>query len=420
VPPLKQLYESFPLNLMRENRLVFFTGWAIAMAAVIGIEVLQDQQFRWRHWFWLAATLPAAFGGWCLIRAFSFPEHWQQFLTANRPSETRETLKWFHAVYLGGSVLSMLALMLWLTVWRGIFRFRWFACAVGLLATAEVIVMAYNVNPQADPAMYYPRQSMLEYLANAPPGRICAVHCLPACLTEIYGLLDVRGYDAVDPGRLVELLLQTQSNLLKNPSDEAGVLQEYFPRQFPSPITSMMNLRYLIFPGKPPPGRHPRFATDGYWLYETTKFLPRAFVPRHVEVITDSHLRLQFLSQPDLDPQDIAVVESPIPRFNQPAQGTVRIAHELPSHITIEFDMQSPGMIVLSDLWDSGWKARVNGVETPVLRANHAFRGVIVPAGKGILQYDYEPASFFDGLWIAIGAAAILAIWAGISWRSLR
>jgi hypothetical protein len=420
LPPLRQLYDSFPLNLMRENRLVFFTGWAIAMTGVIGIEVLQDRQFQWSPWFWLAAALPAAFGGWCLVRAFSFPDYWQQFAAATEPSAARKTLEWFHAVSLGGFALSILALLLWLAIWRGLFRYRWFVWAVGLLATAEVIAMGYNIYPQADPALYYPRQPILEYLADAPPGRVCAVHCLPACLPEAYGLHDVRGYDGIDPARLVDICLQTQANLLHNSVDEGGVLQDYFPRQFPSPITSMMNLRYLIFPGTPPPGRHPRFAKEGYWLYETTKFLPRAFVPRHVEEISDPQLRLQLLAQPDFDPQDVAYVESPIPQFNQPAQGTVRIAHELPSHITIEFDMQSPGMIVLSDLWDSGWKARINGIETPVLRANHAFRGVIVPAGKGILQYDYEPASFFDGLWIAIGAAAILAIWAGISWRFLH
>jgi hypothetical protein len=198
------------------------------------------------------------------------------------------------------------------------------------------------------------------------------------------------------------------------------VLQDYFPRQFPSPITRLMNLRYLIFPGPPPPGRHPRFASDGYWLYETSKVLPRAFIPRHIEVVTDPQLRLQLLGQPNFDPADMAYVESPVPHFDRPAEGTVSILHELPSHVTIQFDMKTTGVIVLSDLWDSGWKAQVNGIETPVLHANHAFRGVVVPAGKGILQFDYQPESFFAGLYIAASAAAILTIWAALSWRSIR
>jgi uncharacterized membrane protein YfhO len=53
----------------------------------------------------------------------------------------------------------------------------------------------------------------------------------------------------------------------------------------------------------------------------------------------------------------------------------------------------------------------VNGVETPVLRINHAFRGVAVAAGKGILQYEYEPGSFYLGLKIAACAGGVLLIW---------
>ena len=274
LPPLKQLDESFPLNLMRENRLVFFTGWAIAMAGVIGIEVLQEGHFRWKRWFWAAAAVPTALGIWCLVRANSFPDRWQQFVSMNQPSAIRETLSWFQSVALGGFFISVLALMIWVAIWRGLFRLRWFVWTVGLLATAEAIAMGYDVYPQADPALYYPRQPMLEYLAKAGPGRVCAVNCLPACLPEAYWLFDVRGYDGIDPARLVDVCLQTRPNLLKNPENEAEALQGYSPSQFPSPITRMMNLRYLIFSGAPPPGRHPRFATEGFWLYETSKFLP--------------------------------------------------------------------------------------------------------------------------------------------------
>jgi uncharacterized membrane protein YfhO len=136
-----------------------------------------------------------------------------------------------------------------------------------------------------------------------------------------------------------------------------------------------------------------------------------------VEVQTDRQRRLQLLGRADFDPQDVAYVESPVPRFDTPIQGTAAITHEVPSHVTIKFDLKTPGMIVLSDLWDSGWVARVNSAAAPVLRADHAFRGVVVPAGKGILQFDYQPISFYGGLWIAIAAAIALAIWGGISWR---
>jgi uncharacterized membrane protein YfhO len=95
----------------------------------------------------------------------------------------------------------------------------------------------------------------------------------------------------------------------------------------------------------------------------------------------------------------------------QPALGEAHISGELPSHVTIEFNMQTPGVIVLSDAWDEGWHARINGAETPVLRANYMFRGVMVPSGKGTLQFDYEPAGFYQGLKCAAVAGIILLAW---------
>jgi uncharacterized membrane protein YfhO len=124
---------------------------------------------------------------------------------------------------------------------------------------------------------------------------------------------------------------------------------------------------------------------------------------------------LQLIGQPDFNPAEISYVESPGKELDQPAQGDAKIIGELPSHLTIEFNMQTPGVIVLSDLWDEGWQARVNGTEVPVLRVNHAFRGVLAPAGKGVVQYDYEPPSFFRGLKLASAAGAILLIWSVLS-----
>jgi hypothetical protein len=402
LPPLKQIYDEFPLNLMRENRLVFFTGWAIAMCAVIGLDSLRDQSFRWSQWFWTMAAVVIALGAWCIVRAASAPEHWQEFLKTTQPRDPAAILNWFQEVYISGAILCAIALLTWLALWRGVWARPWFFRTVALLAIAEVVAFDYNAYPQTDPQLYYPPQPMLQYLANASPGRVCAVHCLPACLPEIYWLYDVRGYDGIDPSRLIDLCVLTQPNLLRNSSDEGGVLQDYYPRQLVSPITNLMNLRYLILPGKPAV-RHPQFVTDGYWLVENRQCLPRAFIPRHVKYISD------------FDPADVAFVESPVPHFDKIAQGTVNIVSELPSHLTLEFNMQSPGMIVLSDLFFPGWKARVNGVQTPVIRADHAFRGVIVPSGKGTLQFDYEPESFYGGVFLAFLSATALLTWAGLS-----
>ena len=117
-------------------------------------------------------------------------------------------------------------------------------------------------------------------------------------------------------------------------------------------------------------------------------------------------------SWPDFDPEAGCVCRVSGPTLNGPADGEATITQESPCHITIEFEMRTPGVVVLSDTWDAGWHARVKGTQTNVLRMNHNFRGVVAPAGKGVIQYDYEPASFYLGVKIAAAAAGILLIWA--------
>jgi len=73
-----------------------------------------------------------------------------------------------------------------------------------------------------------------------------------------------------------------------------------------------------------------------------------------------------------------------IPRknLNSPAASQAQIIQETPNHITISYNLSSPGLIAISDLWDGGWRARANGVESKVLRVNHAFRGVELPPAQ--------------------------------------
>ena len=71
--------------------------------------------------------------------------------------------------------------------------------------------------------------------------------------------------------------------------------------------------------------------------------------------------------------------------------------------------MDTPGLVVLTDMWDKGWHATMNGEPVPILRTDHALRGVVVPEGTAILKFTYAPANLAWG-WVLFGlAAAVLA-----------
>jgi len=410
LPVLKQLYELFPLNTLRENRLALASGWGIAIMGVIGLDAIEPDMPR-RRWFWAAAAVSLALGFWCLIRVFQAPAELTRIVATHPKAWGNQVSQSFAETSLRGVGLCVLALVVWATIIGRLYKYRCVGWGIGLLAVFQLIGSDYGIYPQCNPSEYYPRQPILSDLSQAPAGRVCGVFCFPANLPETHGLLDVRGYDAATPQRLVQLLALTQPALLRNALAQSNVLQGYFPRNFPSPITRMMSLRYLIFTGPVPQGREARFASDGYWVYEDPHCLPRVFIPRRVRVVDDPQRRLALLAQSDFKPTEVAYVESPGTNLEEPAQGEARISWEIPSHLTIDYNMATAGMIVISDLWDGGWHAKVNGVDAPVLRVNHAFRGVVVPAGKGVVQYDYIPVDFILGLEVAGIGAALVIIW---------
>jgi hypothetical protein len=259
----------------------------------------------------------------------------------------------------------------------------------------------------------------LHEVAQSAPGRIIGYKCLPANLAMMCGLRDIRGYDAVEPARFIELLAgatdprssvhpyaQTQELVPK-----AGFTPEGTFRL--SPVFDLLNVRYVVFRGSPLPNTHPAFQGPDYWVLVNSNALDRAFIPRRVETVGESKARLEKLASPAFDPREVAYVEEPVDLPGR-CQGQADIVNEIPTRVTVAVRMETPGLVVLADLWDAGWRAYLNGQRVPILRANHAVRGVVVPRGSGTLEFRYEPASFAWGLRLAALAGVALLGWGGI------
>jgi hypothetical protein len=179
----------------------------------------------------------------------------------------------------------------------------------------------------------------------------------------------------------------------------------------------MLDVRYVIFRGVPPPEVRPAFQSPDYWVLVNSNALPRAFVPRRVEIVANPAVRLQKLASPEFNPRTVAYVELPV-GLPPSCRGTADIVEEIPTRVKVAVNMETVGLVVLADLWDKGWRAYLNGKPVPILIANHAIRGVVVPAGRATLEFRYEPASFALGLRLAALATVILISWIGVSvWR---
>jgi uncharacterized membrane protein YfhO len=74
--------------------------------------------------------------------------------------------------------------------------------------------------------------------------------------------------------------------------------------------------------------------------------------------------------------------------------------------------------------YDRGWKAYIDGAETPIIRTNYMLRGLSVPAGKHDIRFAFHPASYYTGRTLGIMASFVLLallLWAGVmEWRNAK
>ncbi|HVM48524.1 MAG TPA: hypothetical protein VMU04_10885 [Candidatus Acidoferrum sp.] len=431
---------------------------------------------EWRRWFWFPAALLACLCAWCGHRVLNLPEPIATLLANDIlqriPAEwvhdmegVRQVQAWYARHYAAAAAWCGIGLAAWLVLWwrtrshpsarapspalrgtahasrpepgRDAFHrvpipppqdsrdavervpTRWLFPVAAALAFGDLLWFAHGRSVQCDPALYFPPVPVLDAVAHSAPGRVIGYNCLPASIVAMRGLHDIRGYDSVDPARLVDLLA-----LAAGPESRSytyALTQDMAPRKEITPhgelrlppVLDMLGVRYVIGRGAPPPDARPAFQGMGYWALVNSNALPRAFVPRRVEMVTGTRARLEKLASPQFDPREMAYVESPVSLPGE-SRGSARIVEEIPTRVTVSVRMETPGMVVLADLWDTGWRAYWNGHRVPILRANHAVRGVVLPAGEGTLVFRYAPASFAWGLGLAGLAVLVLVGWAGL------
>lgn len=437
MPGVVQLLRLPGLNMMSHNRFVFVTSFAIIALAAIGLDVLSRGELKRQRWFWLPILVLVALLLWCIYRATVLPEPLAtQLATSLQEGKkldfvldlagVRAAQTSFVRGYVVATVLCLLGIAGWLLLWFRAAAARWLVAPLAALLLADLLWFAYGRNGQFAPGLYYPPVPTLQQIAQAGPGRIIGHKCLPAMLNQMCHLNDIRGDDGVEPARLIDLAMMAANP--KMPIFEYAMTQWLVPKIVAdrdeafrlSPVLDMLNVRYVIFRGSPPANLKADFSSPDYWAIVNRRAMPRVYVPQRAETVSDETTRLGKLASGDFDPRQVAYVEEPI-ELGGPCRGSAEITDEIPTRVTVSADMQTPGLVVLSDLWDSGWKAYRNGEAVPILRTNHAIRGVPMPAGKGTIEFRYEPASLAWGLRLCgLALCACLAWAAAVAWNSHR
>ena len=297
------------------------------------------------------------------------------------------------------------------------------AVALLIITSLDLFVVHGDYNPTIAPEQVFPSVSAVRLLQEAGKEGVFRVTGVNLALmpnsSMVFGLSDVRGYDAVAPKRYMEVMGLVEGSVRLN---HYSLLQ-----RVDDPLLDLLNVVYalsdkpldgkweLVYAGEPGSG--------DVKVYRNHDALPRAFVVHQAEVVSDAVQSLARMNDDDFDYHTTVLLEGDEQELtaglnltpNSSASDAI-ITHYEPDRAEVTSHTTSDGFLVLSDGYDPGWQAELDDRPVKIYIANHAFRAVALPAGEHRVTFTYDPTALKIGLgvsllaWTSVAGASVWLI----------
>ena len=170
-------------------------------------------------------------------------------------------------------------------------------------------------------------------------------------------------------------------------------------------VLNMLNTKYIIYPKD-----NSKMASRNYEAFGN------AWIASDIKWVSTPNEEIDAIA--DTDVKNVAIVNNEFKNlvgdFNAtPTEGTIQLVDYKPNELKYSFDSSKDELVVFSEIWTKkGWKMWIDGVESPLFRADYILRSAIIPAGQHEVVMRYEPSIWRIGN--AIQLITSLLILAGL------
>ena len=434
-PVWRIFYEVVPgISLFRAPSMaIFLTGFASATLAGMGVDsvarLVGDQERQKRVLVWLGgATGLLVLTGLLALSGILF-ELWGWLMSPDLVGGSAVALEtarphivrgFFTAALLSGAVTGV--------TW-GAFREIGGGVALVLLLTGLVAVDQMRVN-----APFVRTMDPARVTVPSPSERFLLDRTREEGPFRVFSM--VQGGQDVNPASFqVELAAGHHPNDLGRYRELIGMEGSGIPEhlaQFNPNVLGVLNVRYILWPDAqygPLEGVEPLAQTrlaDGQAWTSVYPYpgLPRARVVGRAQVVPEGQALSRMLDSDRFDPEREVILEEepPISLSEKDILYDVRWIERTPDRLVLEVETTGPGILVLSENWFPAWRASVNNVAAPILRADHTLRAVpLAEEGRHRVEMWYASRQLNRSLLLSIVSLLLLTgsgFWSGI--RGIR
>jgi hypothetical protein len=396
-PLLQLLFDTAPpFRLFRIcSRYVFLVQVSAAVLAARGFEALSRLRDPGRKLAW-ARKLAAPLAAVAVLVAFAWPR-------LKAPSSHDEA----RSLVLGGVVT--LAFVLGATLRPRV------APALGAMMAFVVATDLGDATQRAgvlhegrfDPRSSYVSSEWVQrFQAEVDQDRIFDEFGLAWRAGNRLGLRDLRGY--LEPLAL-QRVLDVYAQLGKTPQ-----------------VLGLFNVRWLLHAPHPVVGKTHNFIKSADSLtgithrdgavYEVVEHAPYAYWVQGTRVEHTAAAAIARLGALDRRGELVLAEEDVGPvaqeqRLEHAPRRDATLERRSFSSLRFAVDAPAAGYVVVNEVWFPGWRATVDGRETPILRGNAIMQALEVPAGRHVVELRFRPAYALYPL-----ALAVLAWLAALGW----
>ncbi len=136
---------------------------------------------------------------------------------------------------------------------------------------------------------------------------------------------------------------------------------------------------------------------DAIYTYRLNQDHPRAWVVHTAEVKPDRSAIYAALAEPGFDPLRVAYTLAPVATAAATGIDQVSVTLIDPSRMTLDADLNSAGLLVVSEVNYPGWQATVNGNVLEIAEVDGLLRGLPLPGGHSHVEFVYRPPALIVG-----------------------
>jgi len=276
-----------------------------------------------------------------------------------------------------------------------------------VILSGELFRFANKYTPFSSDKFFFPNHALLDKLSEITnDGRY--LYYLPANTSNYYQIRGVEGGEPLYNKQLGELASLGKRG--KVYLQDRGAIS--FPDgPYKQRILDLFSVKYFVDKndnfknswinqnGKDFDERFKEiWSSDEYKIYLNKYAVNRHKLFYSVEFLNDRKQILKRLISKSFDPLNSVIVEKDFPDKIKPAGVyTLHTLKDEAAQQIYEVTTTQPGLFLVTDTFYPGWQVFIDGQKKELLKANYAFRGVLVDKGKHQVRFIYRPTSIYAG-----------------------